>query len=241
MLGLFGQLAVTGGLLLALVLLVSTGVAAGSAELPPGKRQVQDTVAIYRDKAEQRLFPRFRFAGVEWPPQEVALLAIKDIRRLELWARSDAEWRHIHDYRIKGMSGGPGPKLREGDEQVPEGSYRIEALNANSAFHLSMKIDYPNDYDRRQALRDGRSHLGDDIFIHGKNVSKGCLAIGDNAIEELFVLAALTGLDRVRVLIARRDFRLHPPDDVAVRPPDWLPALEQDIAGEMARFPLGRK
>jgi murein L,D-transpeptidase YafK len=30
---------------------------------------------------------------------------------------------------VHGASGGAGPKLREGDRQVPEGIHRVEALN----------------------------------------------------------------------------------------------------------------
>jgi hypothetical protein len=38
--------------------------------------------------------------------------------------------------------------------------------------------------------KDGRKNLGSNIMIHGKNCSVGCLAMGDEAAEELFVLAA---------------------------------------------------
>jgi hypothetical protein len=225
--------------LLLLTLLLAPAVPA--ATQADNRRTVDDVVLSYRSKVEQRLLPRLRFAGVEWPPQEVMLLAIKESRQLELWARSGSGWRHIRDYRIKGLSGGPGPKLREGDDQVPEGRYGIQALNANSTYHLSMKIDYPNRFDRRQALADGRSRLGDDIFIHGKDISRGCLAIGDNAIEELFVLTALIGEDRVRVLIAPRDFRLHPPPATSADLPDWVSGLHRQIASDMSQFPLQEK
>lgn len=87
-------------------------------------------------------------------------------------------------------SGGPGPKLREGDLQVPEGVYRLTAFNPNSSYHLSLRVDYPNAEDRAAedravARSDRRTSLGGDIFIHGKAVSIGCLAIGDPGIEEL--------------------------------------------------------
>ena len=79
---------------------------------------------------------------------------------------------------------------------MPEGVYAIEAFNSNSRFHLSLKLDYPNAVDRQQAALEGRDQLGGDIFLHGKDVSVGCLAMGDAAIEELFVLVARTGIER---------------------------------------------
>ena len=42
-------------------------------------------------------------------------------------------------------------------------------------------------------------------MIHGGAASIGCLAIGDEAVEELFVLAALTGLDHIELVIAPSD------------------------------------
>ena len=102
---------------------------------------------------------------------------------------------------------------------MPEGVYRIEYLNPNSSYHLSMKVDYPNAYDPAMAKRDGRTRLGGDIFIHGKDVSIGCVALGDRAIEELFTLVAETGTERVKVIIAPNDLRVarrdHPPERAA--------------------------
>ena len=55
---------------------------------------------------------------------------------------------------VLGASGGLGPKLREGDRQVPEGVYSIVYLNPNSVAHLSLALGYPNAFDRAHA--DGR-------------------------------------------------------------------------------------
>ena len=71
---------------------------------------------------------------------------------------------------------------------MPEGVYRIVALNPNSSYHLSMKLDYPTEFDLSKARAEGRTRPGSDIFIHGKAVSIGCVAVGDDAIEEIFVL-----------------------------------------------------
>ncbi len=207
------------------------------APLAPGEWTMEAAVERYRDKVERRLRPRFRFAGVAWPPEEMALLALKDARQLELWARDGGAWRHIRDYYIKGLSGGFGPKLREGDRQVPEGFYRIVWLNPNSAFHLSMKLDYPNLFDQEQARLEGRENPGSNIFIHGSNVSNGCLAVGDNAIEELFVLTALIGMENVSVLIAARDFRYRAMQALRPDDPPWLLELNRRIVSNMREFP----
>ena len=47
-------------------------------------------------------------------------------------------------------SGQLGPKLREGDHQVPEGFYAIAPgqMNPNSHYYLSFNVGYPNAYDR---------------------------------------------------------------------------------------------
>ena len=132
----------------------------------------------------------------------------KNERRVAVWARSGTSWRFIRNYPILAASGHAGPKLRQGDLQVPEGVYRIEHLNPNSSYHLSMKVSYPNAFDRRMAARDGRTRLGGDIFIHGKDVSIGCVALGDRAIEELFTLVAETGHAKVKVIIAPNDLRV---------------------------------
>ena len=90
----------------------------------------------------------------------------------------------MRTFPFQGFSGTLGPKLREGDGQIPEGLYRIEYLNPNSSYHLSLKIDYPNAFDREKGRSDGRERLGYDIFIHGKSVTVGCIPIGDEAIGQ---------------------------------------------------------
>lgn len=155
---------------------------------------------------------------------------------MALWARSDARWRFVRNYPILAASGHAGPKLREGDSQVPEGVYRIELMNPNSSYHLSMKVSYPNDFDRRMAAKEGRTRLGGDIFIHGKDVSIGCVALGDLAIEELFTLVAETGHPHVQVIIAPNDLRLAGPVLDEQSPP-WVGQLYRTVAAALAPFP----
>jgi hypothetical protein len=204
-----------------------------------GPRTVADVVARYGPGARKRLGPHFTRAGVTYPPKQIALLVFKRERRLSLWARSapNAPWRFIRHYPVLAASGHAGPKLRQGDLQVPEGVYRIEHLNPNSSYHLSMKVSYPNELDRRMAKGDGRTQLGGDIFIHGDQVSIGCMAMGDPAIEELFTLVAETGHQRVKVIIAPNDLRargavIH--DDA----PNWVGQLYRVVAAALVEFPL---
>ena len=224
-----------------LLLVAAAGPAAASPAQPAGLRTVDGVVAELLDKVVSRLQPRFQFAGLAWPPREISLVALKDARRLELWARNDEEWFFIRDYRIKGMSGTAGPKLKEGDRQVPEGLYDIEWLNPNSAFHLSLKINYPNESDLRQARLEGRSDVGNNIFIHGKDVSRGCLAMGDNAVEELFVLAGLLGKENVTVLISPLDYRSVPVREAAAEQPAWVVERNRRIAANLKTFQPRRR
>jgi len=85
------------------------------------------------------------------------------------------------------QSGSMGPKRMEGDYQVPEGFYHINEFNPNSNYHLSLGINYPNTSDRilSDSLRPGSA-----IYIHGNCVSTGCIAISDEPIEELYVIAS---------------------------------------------------
>jgi len=170
-------------------------------------RTVESVVAELGPRVRAHWSPYVRAAGLEYPPAELALIGFKRERRLEVWGRADGPWRRIDALPILAASGIEGPKLRQGDLQVPEGFYRVVAFNPNSRFHLSMMIDYPNAEDVALAEGEGRTDLGGEIFIHGDARSIGCLAMGDRAIEDLFVLVADVGLDRVQVILAPRDPR----------------------------------
>jgi hypothetical protein len=198
-----------------------------------GRRSVADVLRDFGPYAEQQLKPYFESAGVAYPPREVTLVAFKQEKKLELWARDAAEYRLIRTYDILAASGSAGPKLRQGDRQVPEGIYQIAGLNPNSNFHLSMKLNYPNAYDLYYAEREGRRDPGSDIFIHGRAVSAGCLAMGDEAIEQLFVLAAQIGKENVKVVIAPHDPRVWPLQPTAAGQPEWTRELYAMITDEI--------
>jgi len=161
---------------------------------------------------------------------------VVDANVLDLFAGTSHDTLHyIKSYPIHAASGDLGPKRREGDRQVPEGLYRIDSLNPNSRFHLSMRVDYPNADDRRIAQLQNRTDLGGDIFIHGGAASIGCVAVGDPAIEELFTLAADIGIENSEVILAPLDLRTRPlPDNLNKAP--W-PQRYNDIQSRLTQLP----
>lgn len=118
----------------------------------------------------------------------VFLRAFKEEKELEVFVlKTDSgNYEKFRTYRVAAGSGQLGPKLAEGDKQVPEGFYEVppSAMNPSSRYHLAFNIGYPNPYDR--AL--GRT--GSAIMIHGDRVSIGCLAMTDEKIEEIYTLCA---------------------------------------------------
>jgi hypothetical protein len=209
--------------------------------LPSQPRTIEQVLAAIGPSVERRIRPAFERVDVAWPPRNLTLLAFKSERRLEVYASQDeAEPRFVCHYQILAASGVSGPKLREGDKQVPEGFYRIELLNPNSRYHLSLRVNYPNVDDIERARKDGRDllNLGGDIMIHGGAASLGCLAIGDPAIEDLFVLIARVGLDNVHLIIAPRDFRQGNTDPTITKAPDWTVELYDRLRANMEKFPL---
>jgi hypothetical protein len=206
-----------------------------SAPSAPRDQTLAARLAELSPAATERLAGRFKDAEAAWPPSEIALVAIKDERSLELFARQPGgSWKFVHRYKVLAASGTTGPKMRRGDKQVPEGVYGISFLNPNSRYHVSMRVNYPNAFDRQMASLDGRKDLGGDIMIHGKASSAGCLAIGDEAAEELFVLSAQIGLPNVKLVIAPTDFRRKKPASLAPGDPAWLPKLYTEVASAMA-------
>lgn len=198
---------------------------------------VDKAIKRYGLRVEPRLKSYFSKAKVSYPPSEIALLAFKSERKVELWAKNtNQKWKHIHDYPLTGFSGRLGPKLRENDKQIPEGVYRLVNFNPFSSMHLSMMINYPNNFDKQKGYQDGRRNLGNNIFIHGKNLSVGCLAVGDLAIDQLFILARRVGLDNIQVIIAPNDLRKGKPSTSTFAQPRWLPELYKQIADSLKPF-----
>jgi len=138
-----------------------------------------------RDAA--RIIPERRFTQVDY------LIVDKSERLMVAYAGGQPvkAWR--------GLQFGDQPqghKQFEGDERTPEGRYVIEGRNAGSAYHLSLKVSYPNPADRAFAAARGRSP-GGDIFLHGQpnalpfgrvpgDWTDGCIALSNAEIEELW-------------------------------------------------------
>ncbi|MEI6217646.1 MAG: L,D-transpeptidase family protein [bacterium] len=206
-------------------------------QITKGKKTISDRVGQFGTAVQKRLRPVLDQIGVEYPPKRMTLVGIKDKRLVQVWLAGKAgEWRHLKDYPILGMSGTLGPKLKEGDRQVPEGIYRVESLNPNSLYHLALRVNYPNAEDRQRGIQDGRIELGSDIMIHGKDCSIGCLAMGDEAAEDLFVLAAETGIDNVTIILSPVDFRVGDLPENMPSTPAWTKQLYSSIKRELSKL-----
>jgi len=110
----------------------------------------------------------------------------KQEAELEVWKKTNSgRYALLKTYPICRWSGQLGPKKVEGDRQVPEGFYAVASsqMNPNSQYYLSFDIGYPNNFDR--AL--GRA--GGDIMVHGSCSSRGCFAMTDDQIGEIYAVA----------------------------------------------------
>jgi murein L,D-transpeptidase YafK len=121
-------------------------------------------------------------------PKESPILVrlFKEEAEFEVWKQdTSGRFALLKTYPICRWSGELGPKVREGDRQAPEGFYTITPaqMNPNSHYFLAFNIGYPNTFDR--AL--GRS--GSDLMVHGDCSSRGCYAMTDEQIGEIYALA----------------------------------------------------
>lgn len=178
----------------------------------------------------------FRLRGLPYPPERVAFLAFKKEKRLEVRVFSRGGWLELKKYVVRKASGQAGPKLREGDRQVPEGIYRITNYNPRSKFYLSLKLNFPNEFDLKNAEAEDRKEPGSDIYIHGKEISTGCLAMGDPAMEEIYALALDAGKENISVVIAPNDLRRHRPITDLRRAPSWTAELYSTIKSALLEY-----
>jgi murein L,D-transpeptidase YafK len=201
-----------------------------------GKNTIAEIIEKYEPIKTPKLKLKFKEAGVVYPPKSLWFIVLKQEKVLEVWSKQSEKFSLIMTYPVlaAGVNNQTGPKLRRGDGKVPEGFYKLLNLNPNSHFHLSMKVNYPNLFDLKQAKADNRSDLGGDIFIHGRSISVGCIAVGDEAIEELFVLVNKVGLENTELIIVPYDFRLKPP--LQNLKPDWLSQLYSELNSTLKKF-----
>ncbi len=132
-----------------------------------------DTLALMESKGATRNSP-------------VLIRAYKKEAELEIWKmKRNGEYALIKSFPMCRWSGQLGPKIREGDRQVPEGFYAITPgqMNPNSSYHLSFNVGYPNALDRAQG------YTGGNIMVHGACSSAGCYSMTDEQIEEIYAIA----------------------------------------------------
>jgi murein L,D-transpeptidase YafK len=121
-------------------------------------------------------------------PKESPILVriFKEESELEVWKQTTGgRYELLRVYPICRWSGELGPKVREGDRQAPEGFYPITPglMNPNSSYYLAINTGFPNVYDKAN----GRS--GAFLMIHGDCSSRGCYAMTDEQIGEIYSLA----------------------------------------------------
>jgi murein L,D-transpeptidase YafK len=131
------------------------------------------TVALMSDKGTTKQAP-------------MLIRTYKKEAEFEIWKqRSDGRYALLKTYPMCRWSGQLGPKVREGDRQVPEGFYAITPgqMNPNSAYYLSFNVGYPNAYDRAHGASGGA------IMVHGACSSAGCFSMTDQQIAEIYAIA----------------------------------------------------
>ena len=97
----------------------------------------------------------------------------------------DGQFALLKTYPICRWSGDLGPKKKEGDRQAPEGFYTITPgqMNPNSNYYLAFNTGFPNAYDRAMG------YTGSELMVHGDCSSRGCYAMTDEQIQEIYALA----------------------------------------------------
>jgi murein L,D-transpeptidase YafK len=117
----------------------------------------------------------------------------KSQRRMDLMSGETV----VRSYQVALGSAPEGDKQQESDGKTPEGKYVIEGRNPSSAFHLSLKISYPDAADRAAAAARNVSP-GGDIFIHGApnwwllpgqppgDWTRGCIAVTNEEMDVIW-------------------------------------------------------
>jgi hypothetical protein len=186
--------------------------------------------------SKQKLHRHLADANFVRYPKSLTLIGLKHEKVLEVWTEEKGKKIHLTTYPFTAFSGILGPKFKEGDRQIPEGIYGISYLNPNSKFHLSMRVTYPNAFDKKMARKEKRSNLGGDIMIHGSDRTIGCIPIGNDKIEELYFLAEKVGIKNIKVILAPVDFRRMEVKITKKNKHPWLKDLYAKIKKEMNPF-----
>ncbi len=140
-------------------------------------------------KAMKELSPQMlaELHAKNMPKDSPILLRIfKEELELEVWKQDDSgHYALLKVYPICRWSGDLGPKVKEGDRQAPEGFYPITPglMNPNSNYYLAINTGFPNLYDR------ANDRHGSFLMIYGDCSSRGCYAMTDEEIGEIYALA----------------------------------------------------
>jgi murein L,D-transpeptidase YafK len=145
-------------------------------------------VADALNRKTDTLKKQFEALGLQWPAKQIYIRSFKYDSQLEVWIRNNNNepFKLFKTYAVCALAGSLGPKRMEGDYQVPEGFYYINTFKPNSAYHMSLGINYPNASDK--IITQG-TNPGGGIYIHGSCVTVGCIPIQDYQIEEVYILA----------------------------------------------------
>jgi murein L,D-transpeptidase YafK len=139
-------------------------------------------------KANQPVPPKLLAAMTEKDmdlQSPILVRLFKSEAELEVWKQDrSGRFALLKTYPICRWSGDLGPKVREGDRQAPEGFYSISPaqMNPQSAYYLSFNTGFPNAFDRSL----GRT--GSELMVHGDCSSRGCYAMTDEQIAEIYSL-----------------------------------------------------
>jgi murein L,D-transpeptidase YafK len=148
-----------------------------------------DEMALVTNAKANRPIPDKLLADMQdkdMDPQSPVLVRLfKQEAEFEVWKQNrSGRFELLKVYPICRWSGDLGPKIKEGDRQAPEGFYNIgpAQMNPQSAYYLSFNTGYPNAFDR--AL--GRN--GSELMVHGDCSSRGCYAMTDEQISEIYAI-----------------------------------------------------
>ena len=128
-----------------------------------------------------------KMTDLDMPSTSPIMIRIfKEESTLEVWKeKRDGRFALLDSFEICKWSGKLGLKFKEGDRQAPEGFYEITPglMNPNSSYHLAFNLGYPNQYDRSY----GRT--GSNLMVHGACSSRGCYAMTDAQVQDIYALA----------------------------------------------------
>jgi murein L,D-transpeptidase YafK len=118
------------------------------------------------------------------------IIVVKSERMLHLLRQGDI----IKSYWIALGRYPTGPKTKVGDGRTPEGTYWISSRDANSQFHRSLLLSYPNREDQERARRLG-VEPGGQIMIHAVPKGYGPTGPGERMIDWTNGCIAVTNAD----------------------------------------------